>query len=128
MLFYKYNVISLPSLIIFDKDGKHLDYLNNNDINNINIEKIKGWKNTFSIINNNNKVSIYMIGDEGFVKCHQHILVYSDYLGKSPSYGKGNWYCDICGKSHKYDITNFYCDICGYDVCADCYEKNKKLY
>ncbi len=47
-------------------------------------------------------------------------------MGKSPNYGKGNWYCDICGKTHKYDVTNFYCDLCGFDVCEDCYEKNKK--
>ena len=133
-LINKYNIISLPCLIIFDKDGKVLDYLNNSDINNITIEKIKGWKNSFNIVNNYsnytnyNKITKYYIGDEGFVTGHQHVLVYTDYLGKSPSYGKGNWYCDICGKTNKYDVTNFYCDICGYDVCDNCYEKNKKFY
>ena len=127
-LINKYNIISLPNLLIFDKDGKILEFLNNSDINNININKIKGWKNTFTIVNNYNRVTKYYIGDEGFINQHQHILIYTDYLGKSPSYGKGNWYCDVCGKTNKYDVTNFYCDICGYDVCENCYEKNKKYY
>jgi hypothetical protein len=125
-LINKYNIISLPCLIIFDKNGKSLEFLNNSDIiNDVNIDKIKGWKNTFNLINNF-KMKKYQIGDEGYVYDHQHILRYVDYLGKSPNYGKGNWYCDICGKTHKYDVTNFYCDLCGFDVCEDCYEKNKK--
>ena len=55
-----------------------------------------------------------------------NILFYSDYLSKSPDYGRGNWYCDICGAKHAYSDLNFYCDLCGYDVCDICYEKNKK--
>ena len=126
-LINKYNIISLPCLVILDKNGKNLEYLNNSDINNLNIDIIKGWKNTFDIVNNY-KMKKYQIGDEGYVYDHHHILIYTDYLGKSPSYGMGNWYCDICGKTNKYDVTNFYCDLCRYDVCDDCYEKNKKYY
>ncbi len=120
-----FNIISLPCFIIFEKDGKILQNLNSADIDDINIEKVKGWKNTVSIMNQ--KVERYSIGDEGFIIGHKHILFYTDYLGKSPNYGKGNWYCDICGKTNKYDVTNFYCDLCGFDVCDSCYEKNKKL-
>ena len=96
------------------------------EIKNLTIYNINGWNNIFSI-KNNYKVDKYNIGDEGYIFGHKHILIYSDYLGKSPNYGKGNWYCDICGKTHKYNETNFYCDICGYDVCDTCYEKNKKI-
>ena len=127
-LINKYNIISLPCLIIIDKDGKKIEFLNNSDINNINKNKINEWKITLNIVNYKNKPEKYNIGDEGFIYGHQHILFYVDYLGKSPSYGKGNWYCDICGKTNKYDVTNFYCDLCGYDVCDTCYEKNKKIY
>ena len=45
-LINKYNIISLPCLVILDKNGKNLEYLNNSDINNLNIDIIKGWKNT----------------------------------------------------------------------------------
>ena len=127
-LINKYNIISLPCLIIIDKDGKNLEFLKYSDIDNINIDKIKGWKNNLNIVNYKNKPEKYNIGDEGFIFGHKHILFYVDYLGKSPNYGKGNWYCDICGKTNKYDVTNFYCDLCGYDVCDACYEKNKKIY
>ena len=126
-LINKYNIISLPCLVIIDKNGKNLDYLNNSDINDLNTDIIKGWKNTFDIVNTF-KVKKYRIGDEGYVYDHRHILIYTDYLGKSPSYGMGNWYCDICGKTNKYNVTNFYCDLCRYDVCDDCYDKNKKNY
>ena len=128
-LINKYNIISLPCLLIIEKDGKIFEYLNNDDINRINVQKVMGWKNILNIINKiSNKVEKYIIGDEGYIIGHKHILFYTDYLGKSPNYGKGNWYCDICGKTNKYDVTNFYCDICGFDVCDACYEKNKRIY
>ena len=126
-LINKFNIISLPCLIIIDKDSRILRYLNDSEIIKINKYMVKGWKNTFNI-KNYRKVEKYNIGDEGYITGHKHILIYVDYLGKSPNYGKGNWYCDICGKTHKYDVTNFYCDICGFDVCDNCYEKNKKIY
>ena len=128
-LINKYNIISLPCLIIIDKNGKCLKYLSNSDINNINKEEIKGWKNHLNLFENYKlKSSKYIIGDTGYVLGHQHQLEYTDYLGKSPRYGKKNWYCDICGKAFSYYVTNFYCDDCRYDVCDACYEKNKKYY
>ena len=122
----KYNIIILPCLLIFDKDGKNLDSLTNEDIETIKLDKIKGWKNTLSLVNEVKKISKYFIGLEGAVFSHNHILFYSDYLSKSPKYRKNNWYCDICGESHVYTDNNFYCDLCSFDICDACYEKDKK--
>ena len=124
----KFNIVLLPSLLLFDKEGLLLESLNNDEIGKITFEKIKGWKNNLSHMQRENakKIRKYFIGQEGSVFGHEHILFYSDYLCKNPSYGKGNWYCDICGARHLYSDNNFYCDLCGYDVCDYCYEKNKK--
>ena len=124
-LINKYNIFTLPTLIIIDKNGKVIDALKTENIQNLNLYKIEGWKNTYEI-KKLYGVKKYSIGDQGFVNCHSHMLVYADYLLKSFDYGKGNWYCDICRKKNTYDVTNFYCDLCGYDVCDSCYEKNKK--
>ena len=122
----KYNIIFLPCLLIFDKDGKKIENLNNNEIEQINLDKIKGWKNTQSLVNSFKKVERYFIGQEGAIFGHEHILFYSDYLSKNPKYGKLNWYCDICSETHPYSDKNFYCDLCGFDVCDACYERDKK--
>ena len=122
----KYNIIILPCLLIFDKDGKKIENLNNNEIEQINLDKIKGWKNTQSLVNSFKKVERYFIGQEGAIFGHEHILFYSDYLSKNPKYGKLNWYCDICSETHPYSDNNFYCDLCGFDVCDACYERDKK--
>ncbi len=118
----------MPCLVIINKDGKNLEFLNYSVINNINRDKINGWKNIVNIINyKNNKFKKYDLGDGGFIYGHRHILFYVDYFGKSPNYGKENWYCGICGKTNNYNVTNFYCILCGHDVCDDCYEKKKIL-
>jgi len=125
----KFNIVVLPSLLIFNKEGKYIEGLNNDGIEKLTFGKLKGWKNILDHIqpiNNKKIIRKYFIGQEGAVFGHEHILFYSDYLCKSPSYGRGNWYCDICGASHGYTDLNFYCDLCGYDVCDNCYEKNKK--
>ena len=124
----KFNIVILPSLLIFNKEGKYIESLNNDEIEKITLEKIIGWKNILNYVQPTNvkKIRKYYIGQEGSVFGHEHVLFYSDYLCKSPSYGRGNWYCDICGASHTYSDLNFYCDLCGYDVCDNCYEKNKK--
>ena len=124
----KFNIVVLPSLLIFNKEGKNIESLNNDDIEKMTFEKLKGWKNILDNIQSINikKLRKYYIGQEGAVYNHEHILFYSDYLSKSPDYGRGNWYCDICGAKHAYSDLNFYCDLCGYDVCDVCYEKNKK--
>ena len=123
----KYNIIILPSLLLFDKEGKNLEYLNNEEIEKINKEKIKGWKKTLSLKTNYKKVEKYYLGMEGAVFGHEHILFFSDYIVKNPSYGKGNWNCDLCGDRHIYLDNNFYCHLCGFNVCTFCYEKLKKF-
>ena len=122
-----YNIMTLPSLLIFDKNGKNIGNLNYNGIKSINLNKIEGWKKTLNIINNIKTEEKYFIGMEGSIYGHSHILFYADYLSKNPSYGKSNWYCDICNKSHTYLDPNFYCELCGYDVCDSCFEKNRKF-
>ena len=124
----KYNIIILPCLLLFDKDGKNLESLNNDELEQINLSKIQGWKNIQSLMNKSKKVVKYFIGMEGSIFGHEHILFYSDYLSKSPSYGKRNWFCEICGERHVYTDNNFYCDLCGFNVCDPCYEKHKKYY
>ena len=122
----KYNIFILPCLLLFNKDGKNFISLTNEEIEKINSEKIKGWKNTFSLANNFKKRVKYFIGLEGAIFPHKHILFYSDYLYKNPKYEKYNWFCDLCGDSHVYTDNNFYCRLCNFNVCDDCYEKNKK--
>ena len=129
-LINNYNIIILPCFLFFSKDGKNLQSLNNEEIEKINSNQIKGWKDILGLIGNNNNIKKniekYYIGMEGYIFGHRHILFYSDYLSKNPKYGKLNWYCDLCGETHPYTDNNFYCDLCGYDVCDACYENNKK--
>ena len=126
-LIQNYNIITLPCLLIFDKDGKNIGNLGYKGIKDINLKKIEGWKKTLNIIYNNKNEEIYPLGMEGCIFGHEHILFYSDYLSKNPSYGKSNWFCELCGKSYIYLVTNFYCDLCGFNVCDSCFEKNRKF-
>ena len=122
----KYNIIILPSLVLLNKEGKNLEYLNNEEIEKINKEKIKGWKKTLSIVLPVKKVDKYYLGMEGAIFGHDHTLFFSDYISKGLSYGRGNWFCEICGDRHLYAEKNFFCDLCGFNVCDICYEKLKK--
>lgn len=122
----KYNIIILPSFVLLNKEGKNLEYLNNEEIEKINKEKIKGWKKTLSIVLPVKKVDKYYLGMEGAIFGHDHTLFFSDYISKGLSYGRGNWFCEICGDRHLYTEKNFFCDLCGFNVCDICYEKLKK--
>ena len=66
----------------------------------------------------------YYIGQKQNNKNHEHILFYTDYLGKENVYEKGNWSCNICKKYYPRDCPNFYCQICNYDMCIYCFEKS----
>ena len=127
-IFKNYNIISLPTLAIFDKNGKILEFCSNLEIFDIDIDTINGWYNKFNIVNELKVSRSYNIGDIGFIPEHRHDLIYSDYLVKMPNYSKGNWYCDICQKSFNKEVPNFYCDLCSYDVCDSCYEKRSKNF
>ena len=122
-LIKKYNVISLPILIVLDKEGELIDILNKERIINLNENDMIGWKNKI-IIPNMYKNKSPELGDRARISNHQHELVYSDNPMK-PGYGKSGWYCDICKKSFPYNTPNYFCGECGYDVCDDCFDKYK---
>ena len=119
----KYNIITLPSLIILDKDGELLDSLNYDRIKNLNEYNLKGWENKF-IVPYLYKLKKPEIGDMVILSCHQHELTYSTQSMK-PGYGNSGWICDICRTSYTSSVVNFFCGICGWDICDKCYNKYK---
>ena len=119
----KYNIISLPILIILDKDGELIDTLNKDRIFNLNESDIIGWKNKF-IIPNIYKNKVPELGERANITKHEHELVYSNHSMK-PGYGKGGWICDICRKSFDYNTCNYFCSLCGFDVCDVCFDNYK---
>ena len=121
----EYNIITLPTLLILDKDGVMLDCLNKERIINLNNNDIIGWNNKF-VIPNTYKVKQPELGDKGRITNHPHDLIYSNHPMK-PGYGKSGWICDVCRTSFQYNVTNYFCGICGFDVCDACYDKYKCL-
>lgn len=119
-----YNVFSLPLLILVEKCGKKFESFSQEDIVQFDSNTFKGWKNRISF-SGKSKATKYSFGDKGRISLHNHDLTYTNYTGKSVSYGKGNYWCDVCRKSFKYFEPNFYCMPCGYDVCDACFEKNQ---
>ena len=90
-LINNYNIISLPKLIVLNKDGQVIDNLNSQRIQILNENDILGWKNKF-IIPNLYKNKVPELGDRGRITNHQHELIFSNYSMKS-GYGKGGWIC-----------------------------------
>lgn len=123
VLIKKYNIISLPTLIVLDKDGEIIDILNKERITSLNENIMIGWQNKF-IIPYIYKNKLPELGDRATITKHQHELVYSNHSMK-PGYGKGGWICDICRKNFTYNTTNFFCGECGFDVCDVCFDKYK---
>ena len=74
IIIYKYNIISIPTMIILDKDGELIDTLNYNRIKELNEYDVKGWENKF-MIKKMNKTKKLELG----------ILVYWQYIDM-------NWY------------------------------------
>ena len=121
-IIYKYNIISIPSLIILDKDGELTDTLNYNRIKNLNEHDIKSWENKF-MIKKMNKSKKLELGDTCVLAVHRHELVYSD--NEMKGYGGSGWSCDVCRAHFSARTPNFNCIICGWDICDACYEKHK---
>ena len=119
----QYSIISLPNLIILDKNGLLMDSLNKERIMNLKDNDVLGWKNKF-IIPNLYKDKATELGDKGRVSNHQHELIFADHSMK-PGYGKSGWICDICRKSFQYNTPNFFCSLCNFDVCDVCYDRYK---
>ena len=122
IIIYKYNIISIPTLIILDKDGELIDTLNYNRIKELNEYDVKGWENKF-MIKKMNKTKKLELGDTCILAVHRHELVYSD--NEMRGYGGSGWSCDVCRKHYSASTPNFNCIICGWDICDACYEINK---
>ena len=120
VLIYKYNIITIPTLIILDKDGSLIDSLNMEKIESLKEEDIKGWENISKIkyIYKERKLEL---GETTRLSVHHHELIYSDNGMKG--YGGSGWICDICRKSYFSYVNNFFCPICGWDICDVCYNK-----
>ena len=118
----KYNIISIPTLIILDKDGKLLDSLNMERIKNLNENDIKAWESYLMILKMNRARKLEL-GDSAKLSVHQHVLVYSD--NEMRGYSGSGWSCDVCKKSYSSLMYNFNCIICGWDLCDSCYDKYK---
>ena len=125
-LISQYNIITLPTLIILDKDGILLDSLNINRIMNLSESIIEGWINIFNITNKYKEKKLEL-GMTTILSVHPHELIYSEQSMK-PGYGKSGWICDMCRKSYDASVCNFFCIICGWDIC-DIWNllNNKKL-
>ena len=122
IIIYKYNIISIPTMIILDKDGELIDTLNYNRINELNEYDVKGWENKF-MIKKMNKTKKLELGDTCILAVHRHELVYSD--NEMKGYSGSGWSCDVCRKHYNASTPNFNCIICGWDLCDACYEINK---
>jgi len=116
----EYNIISLPSMLILNKNGVLMDILNKERIQSLNEKDIEGWKNKF-IVPNMYKNRLPELGDKTRISNHKHELVFSDNSMKG--YGMSGWICDICRKNFQYTVPNFFCGLCGFDACDVCINK-----
>ena len=122
-LISSYNIITLPSLIILDKEGILIDSLNFDRIINLNESIIEGWINKFNILNKYSEKKLEL-GMTTKLSVHPHELIYSEQSMK-PGYGRKGWICDMCKKHFTASVCNFFCIICGWDICDECYNKYK---
>ena len=119
----KYNITSLPTMIILDKYGKVIDSLNKERIMNFKECDIIKWREKFDIPNelDNKKHELWK---RAKINKHEHELIYGNNFMK-PGYSKCiGFFCDTCLKPFDDDI-NFFCPLCEYDVCDECFEKYK---
>jgi hypothetical protein len=126
ILISTYNIITLPSLIILNKEGILIDSLNITQIINLKENDVEGWINRFIIVNKY-ELKKPELGQTTRISAHPHELIYSDQSMK-PGYGKSGWICDICRKSYTAIDCNYFCILCGWDICNNCYNKNQNEY
>ena len=122
-LIKKYNIMTIPTLIVLDSYGEVVDILNKERIVNLNENDIIGWNNIF-IVPYLYKNKLPELGDIARISNHPHELVFSNHSMK-PGYGKGGWICDVCRKNFTYNVENFFCGECGFDVCDVCFDNYK---
>ena len=125
ILISNYNIISLPTLLILDKNGALIDSLNIYQIINLQDNDIKGWINKI-IISNIMKYENYELGQTIKISAHRHELVFSNTEMKG--YSGAGWRCDLCRKSFGAKVCNFNCFSCGWDICEVCLNKYKDEY
>ena len=119
----KYNIKSLPTMIILDKYGKVIDSLNKERIMNFKECDIIKWKEKFDIPNELD-IKKHELWKRAKINKHEHELIYGNNSMK-PGYSKcSGFFCDTCLKSFDED-TNYFCSLCEYDVCDECFEKYK---
>ena len=118
-----YNIISIPTLLVLDKNNKLIDCLNKERIINLKESDIEGWINKINIAINY-KEKKFELGDVIKLSVHQHELIFSEQSMK-PGYGRSGWICDICKKHFTASVCNFFCIICGWDICDECFNKYK---
>ena len=122
-IIYNYNIISIPTLIILNKDGNIIDSLNIERIKNLKEYDIIAWKNKL-MIQSMTKIKKLELGDTCLIlSVHRHELVYSD--NKMRGYSGAGWSCDVCRKHYSASTLNFNCLLCGWDLCDLCYNKYK---
>ena len=51
---------------------------------------------------------------------HEHLVTFIKRKNE-----KFSWFCNICYKNYSNSKPSFYCSLCDYDVCSDCYCKDK---
>ena len=62
------------------------------------------------------------LGKKGRSKFHNHILVYSNYKMKDPSYANSAYLCDHCKEEFSRNVNNFHCKPCHFDLCQRCFK------
>ena len=62
------------------------------------------------------------LGKKGRSKFHNHILVYSNYKMKDPSYASSAYLCDHCKEEFSRNVNNFHCKPCHFDLCQRCFK------
>ena len=62
------------------------------------------------------------LGKKGRSKFHNHILVYSNYKMKDPSYANSTYLCDHCKEEFSRNVNNFHCKPCHFDLCQRCFK------
>ena len=62
------------------------------------------------------------LGKTGRSKFHNHILVYSNYKMKDPSYANCTYCCDNCKEEFSKTVNNFHCKPCHFDLCLRCFK------
>ena len=62
------------------------------------------------------------LGRKGRSKFHEHVLTFSNYTMKDPSYAIDDYQCDHCKEEFSRKVDNFHCKPCHFDLCERCFK------